>query len=188
MWTRVQSEVAAFAPVCRYDRAGVGASGPPRVGARTGQDLSRELRTLLTTAGVAGPYVLVGHSFGGYPVRLYAHTYRTEVVGLVLVDAPHEEMIMEIPLEPEALSAAAIGREVQAAGPFGAMPLVVVTRGLDRTARWDAFQTRLLALSTNSKQIIAAESDHQITVKQPAAVVDAIRQVLDAVENQQPLK
>jgi pimeloyl-ACP methyl ester carboxylesterase len=188
MWTDVQAQVAAFAPVCRYDRAGVGASDPPLHSARTGQDLTLELHTLLTTAGVPGPYVLVGHSFGGYPVRLYAHAYPQEVVSIVLVDSAHEAMIMEIPLEPEALDAAAIGQEVQASGTFNDMPLIVVTRGQDRSERWEGFQRQLLALSNNSKQIIAKDSNHQIPVNQPAVVVDAIQQVLASMRNHQALQ
>ncbi len=137
-----------------------------------------ELHQLLAAADIAGPYVLVGHSFGGYPVRLYAHHYPKEVVGMVLVDAAHEEMIDEIPLEPESLDAAAIGQEVRAAGTLGAMPLVVITRGKDRSARWEAFQQRLLALSTQSRQVIATESDHQIPVNQPEMVVIAIQQLV----------
>ena len=177
-WAGVQSQVAGFAPVCRYDRAGVDASDPPTRSARKGNDLSGELHTLLAKAGVPGPYVLVGHSFGGFPVRLYAHAYPQEVVGMVLVDVAHEDMMAEIPTETEAIDAAAIAQEVRAGGGLGALPLVVVTRGRDRSERWEAFQTRLLALSTNSRQIIAQDSDHDIPDNQPAIIVDAIRQVV----------
>jgi pimeloyl-ACP methyl ester carboxylesterase len=45
-----------------------------------------ELHTLLEKAGVRPPYVLVGQSFGAWPVRLYASTYPAEVAGMVLVE------------------------------------------------------------------------------------------------------
>ena len=178
MWVAVQHQVAPFARVCRYDRAGVGKSDPPLHPHRSGTALVEELHQLLAAADITGPYVLVGHSFGGYPVRLYAHHYPKEVVGMVLVDAAHEDMIGESPLEPESLDATAIGHEIQAAGTLGAMPLVVITRGKDRSSRWEAFQQRLLALSTQSRQLIATQSDHQIPVNQPEIVVMAIQQVV----------
>ena len=178
MWVGVQHDVAPFARVCRYDRAGVGKSDPPLLPHRTGAAMVEELHQLLAAADIAGPYVLVGHSFGGYPVRLYAHHYPKEVVGMVLVDAAHEDMIDEIPLEPESLDATAIGHEIREAGTLGAVPLVVITRGKDRSARWEAFQQRLLALSTQSRHLIATQSDHQIPVNQPEIVVIAIQQVM----------
>ena len=97
---------------------------------------------------------------------------------MVLVDAAHEDMIDEIPLEPESLDATAIGHEIREAGTLGAVPLVVITRGKDRSARWEAFQQRLLALSTQSRHLIATQSDHQIPVNQPEIVVIAIQQVM----------
>ena len=48
------------------------------------------MHALLSAAGESGPYVLVGHSYGGLIVRLYASTYPKEVSGLVLVDALSE--------------------------------------------------------------------------------------------------
>ncbi|MDX6381547.1 MAG: hypothetical protein QOI57_2571, partial [Rubrobacteraceae bacterium] len=62
-WQLVQPEVAQFAHVCTYDRAGMGWS-EPGAQSRTSQQFVEELNTLLGNAGVQGPYVLVGHSFG----------------------------------------------------------------------------------------------------------------------------
>jgi pimeloyl-ACP methyl ester carboxylesterase len=56
-----------------------------------------ELHTLLTNAGIAGPYVLVGHSLGGLVVRQYAHAYPAGVAGIVLVDSAHETQWLRFP-------------------------------------------------------------------------------------------
>jgi pimeloyl-ACP methyl ester carboxylesterase len=84
-WGWVQPEVAKTTRVCTYDRAGMGwseASPQPR----TAREFAKELHTLLEKANEPGPYVLVGHSLGGYTMRVYAHEYPEEVAGLVLVD------------------------------------------------------------------------------------------------------
>ena len=85
-WSLVQPDVAKFARVCSYDRAGDGWSdlGPHP---RTLRQIVYELHTLLDKGGVKPPFVLVGHSYGGWLVRLYASTYPAEVAGMVLVDA-----------------------------------------------------------------------------------------------------
>ena len=89
-WTRVQPEVSRFARACSYDRAGYGWSEPgpePRDAGRIAAELDR----LLAHAGVSPPYVLVGHSFGGFVIRMFAaRKERRAVAGLVLVDAAHE--------------------------------------------------------------------------------------------------
>jgi pimeloyl-ACP methyl ester carboxylesterase len=56
-----------------------------------------ELHALLARAGVAPPYILVGHSLGGALVRLYAHEHPDQVVGMVLVDPFHEELERRVP-------------------------------------------------------------------------------------------
>ena len=85
-WGWVQPEVAKTTRICTYDRAGMGwseTSPQPR----TAREYAKELHTLLTKANEPGPYVLVGHSMGGFTVIVYAHDYPTEVSGLVLIDA-----------------------------------------------------------------------------------------------------
>ena len=90
VWARVQPDVAKFAHVCSYDRAGYGWSEPgPQP--RTSLQIAKELKLLLDAAGEKGPYVLVGHSFGGFIVRVFTHLYPADVAGLVLVDASHED-------------------------------------------------------------------------------------------------
>jgi pimeloyl-ACP methyl ester carboxylesterase len=86
VWTIVQPEVAKFTRACSYDRAGAGFSdaGPmPRTSVR----IADELRDALHNARIQGPYILVGHAFGGDNVRTFAARYPADVAGLVLVEA-----------------------------------------------------------------------------------------------------
>lgn len=95
-WALVQPEVAWFARVCAYDRAGYGWSdASPRP--RTAQVMVEELHALLAGADIQGPLVLAGHSFGGMLARLYAHRYPESVAGMVLVDSAHEEQFLRFP-------------------------------------------------------------------------------------------
>jgi pimeloyl-ACP methyl ester carboxylesterase len=88
-WVRVQREVSDATRVCAYDRAGMGWSemGPEPRDARR---ITGELHTLLGKAGIEGPYVLVGHSFGGMYMQTYAARYPDEVAGVALVDSSTE--------------------------------------------------------------------------------------------------
>jgi pimeloyl-ACP methyl ester carboxylesterase len=88
-WILVQDKVAAFTRICTYDRAGYAWSDPgPKP--RTFAQLNLELRDALTKLGEHGPFVVVGHSYGGPVVRNFALTYPHEVAGLVFVDAAYE--------------------------------------------------------------------------------------------------
>lgn len=89
-WSLVQPKIAEFARVCTYDRAGLGWSDQTLT-ARTSQQIVNELHALLASAEIEPPYVMVGHSFGGLSVRLYASQFPEEVSGMVLVDSAHED-------------------------------------------------------------------------------------------------
>jgi pimeloyl-ACP methyl ester carboxylesterase len=85
-WSPVLQDVSAFAAVVAYDRAGIGGSeddGQPP----TPRHVAQRLRTLLASTGVKPPYVLVGHSWGGLLIRMFAALYPAEVAGLVYVDS-----------------------------------------------------------------------------------------------------
>jgi len=89
-WTLVTPHVTPFARALVYDRAGFGWSdaGPmPRTAGR----IADELRVLLERSGEKPPYVLVGHSFGGLVMRIFAKRYPDVSAGLVLVDPAQPE-------------------------------------------------------------------------------------------------
>lgn len=92
IWALVQPEVAAHARACTYDRAGMGYSDPsdaPRAPIAIVDDLHK----LIHAAKIATPVILVGHSLGGFNMKLYTALYPKDVAGLVLVD-PAEERIL----------------------------------------------------------------------------------------------
>ena len=95
-WRKVQPQIAKFARVCSYDRAGLGYSDSS-FRPRTSKEIAEELHGLLQAARIAPPYVLVGHSMGGFDVRLYASLYRSDVAGMVLVDASHPDQEKRLP-------------------------------------------------------------------------------------------
>ncbi len=97
-WAWVQPELAKITRVCAYDRAGLGWSEPGPL-PRTSRQIVEELHTLLRESGERPPFILVGHSFGGMTMKLFAATYPEEVVGLVLVDGIHEDFFSRMPQE-----------------------------------------------------------------------------------------
>jgi len=199
-WGRVVGDVASFARVCVYDRAGLGESDRgtgPRTPGRVVEDLHR----LLIAADVRPPYVLVGHSIGGLAVRLYAARHPERVRGLVLVDASHEEQYTRFAelMDPqdraaylgheggancERLDLLATARELNAAGPLPLTPLIVLTArprwaiaGCPDHAVRTELQARLARLSDGGRQVIAERSGHFIQLDRPEVVTEAIREV-----------
>jgi pimeloyl-ACP methyl ester carboxylesterase len=95
-WRLVQPEIARFARVCSYDRAGYGYSdaGPMP---RTSDRIASELHAALESASEKAPYLLVGHSFGGFNVRVFNGKYPDQTAGLVLVDSTQEDQYRLLP-------------------------------------------------------------------------------------------
>jgi pimeloyl-ACP methyl ester carboxylesterase len=84
-WQSVAPAVRKLTRTCTYDRANLGKSdSAPKP--RTSAEVVADLHRLLGAAGIRPPYLLVGHSFGGLNVRLFAAEHATEVSGVVLVD------------------------------------------------------------------------------------------------------
>jgi pimeloyl-ACP methyl ester carboxylesterase len=247
VWRKLQPQIAQFTRVCSYDRAGIGYSNAsPR--ARSSKVFAEELQSLLHNAGIAPPYVLAGHSMGGYDVRIYTNLYRSEVAGMVLVDSSHPEQRKRLPAALNDLDAGWVreeeffeftmpfglprlfgfcgnDREARAAdcnfhslresvaelksisesaaqttetGPLGNMPLVVLSQDPNTpqydlpedlvgptNEAWQKMQAELALLSTCGKQVIAKNSGHYIQLDRPDLVLDAVREVVNEVKNQQ---
>ena len=89
-WGWIQPAIAEFATVVSYDRPGLGWSDPRRDDAsQDPRDTAHRLHAALQKLGLPGPYVVVGHSYGGLTSRVFAAAYPDEVNGLVLVDPSH---------------------------------------------------------------------------------------------------
>jgi pimeloyl-ACP methyl ester carboxylesterase len=179
----VQAKVAARTRACVYDRAGLGFSDPSPQPPTLGHVVD-DLHALLGKAGIAPPYVLVGNSFGGAGVQLYAYRYPQEVKRLVLVEAGHED-------EAARMNTASQGKLKQI---FGDRPLVVLARGvspyaipakpqsaLNKAVEAEnlAIQKETAALSTRSSLHVVAGAGHIIQADKPQAVVDAVGEALD---------
>src|ERR1700730_13659648 len=84
-WGDIRRQLAGSYRVVCYDRAGLGWGdiGPMP---RTADRIVEELHSLLDRSAIPPPYLLVGHSFGGLTMPLFAARYREQTAGMVLVD------------------------------------------------------------------------------------------------------
>ncbi|MFO0991510.1 MAG: alpha/beta hydrolase [Hyphomicrobiales bacterium] len=170
-----------------------------------------DLHRLLVAAGEAGPFVLVPHSYGGLIATLFARTWPAEVAGLVMVDAAtplirqvarpeavtkwDEANKASSPEAPEAIMLIDAFAKIDAAPPLREMPMVVLSSDKPwqppsatkadpaagvTFADWQASQ-ELLAASLNAQLITKTKSGHNIYAYSPQRVIDAIRDVVDAV-------
>nr|WP_246188436.1 alpha/beta hydrolase [Metabacillus lacus] len=87
-WQQIQSKLSNHTRVISYDRAGYGwsDSAPNK---RTAEQIADDLYALLKNAGEKGPFLLVGHSFGGFSSQVFAHKYKGDTAGLFLIDPSH---------------------------------------------------------------------------------------------------
>jgi pimeloyl-ACP methyl ester carboxylesterase len=91
-WVPVQESVGQVTRACSYDRAGILWSEPGPL-PRDGETIASELHAVLENAGEEGPYILVGHAFGGAYIRIFAGKYPDDVGGMVLLESSHPEML-----------------------------------------------------------------------------------------------
>ncbi|MBN1956529.1 MAG: alpha/beta hydrolase [Anaerolineae bacterium] len=154
-WSLVQPEVAQFTRICTYDRAGYGWSDPGPA-PRTARQIAQELHALLVNAGVEGPYVLVGHSMGGYDVRMYASLYPEEVVGMVLVDSGHEDQLDRLPAEYTQI----FQQQNSYLGVMGLMARFGVLRLMGRSAGEQALPPYVLQLPEDVQNVYLTMMSH----------------------------
>ena len=198
-----QRDAARTTKVCSYDRAGLGQSDRRPGGGATTARIVDELHTLLTRAGVGGPYVLGGWSMGGFDVRYYTKRYPDDVAGLVLIDATPAEWVQQVfggrlESDDEVMDAGSAATELSAHPSLGARPLVDLTHGIpitssgvppipDPEAFWLDLQKAVTRDSSNSILARADGVGHDIPQENPHLVAGAIRAVVGAVRNSTPL-
>jgi len=89
-WYYIQPQVSKFSKVISFDRAGYGWSSSVK-GKYTSENVVEDLIKVLEKLNAKPPYVLVGHSFGGLNMRLFASKYPEKVAALILIDSVHEK-------------------------------------------------------------------------------------------------
>jgi pimeloyl-ACP methyl ester carboxylesterase len=199
-WSAVAPALTEHARVCTYDRPGTGTSGAPATD-QTFETQAADLRALLETADEPGPYVIVGHSFGGAEAIVFAAGSPTDVTGLVLVDASPTTWpaaVCAVPddgshdprLDPERLDVVAAFEQVATITTLGDLPLTVVTADtrtspglavaeltrLDQA--WDEGVATWAALSARSAVVTVTDTGHNIQLEHPNVVIREVSTLL----------
>ncbi len=94
-WDKIYKALVAQNSVFLYNRLGIGKSSKPKE-PQNGLTVIENIRELLTSVDVKPPYVFVAHSMGGLMAELYAKRFREEVAGIVFVDCPHPDEVIEM--------------------------------------------------------------------------------------------
>jgi pimeloyl-ACP methyl ester carboxylesterase len=172
VWTPTARGVSAFTRACWYDRADLGwsDSGPDPA---WGDQAARDLHQLLLETPIARPIVLVGHSFGGYVIRLYHQAYPGDVSGMVFVDTALEDAgtIRGMPHRDRPnLPRAMIRALSMAFGRFGMMRVLATDPG-PPPKDWTAEEWDILARLRRQRNLALADAQ----VGPESATADQVR-------------
>ena len=205
-WFPVFDELASISRTCVYDRAGTGSSDDrPEADGLTSADQATELHALLAGAEIEPPYVLVGHSYGGFISRLFADAYPHETAGLVLIESSHEDEI-----EPyrefygeapdgdwidggDLLDIGATEAALREARDYGDIPLVAIRAerydDVLTEQLWRRTQADLATLSTKGLHVVALGSGHFVMEpgENPGVILVAVQTVVESARSGGPL-
>jgi dienelactone hydrolase len=192
-WIDAQRALSATTRVCRYDRVAIGQSDGPGVETITAGTRADELHGLLEAAQLDGPYVLVGWSFGGMIVRLFAARHPAETAGLVFVDASHEDQFIDEWWTTQIhawsdgpsriMDGEASRAELLTSTDLGATPTIVLSQGNlngEFERHWAPLQDALATMSTSSLHLVATKAGHDINHDAPELTLKAIEAVIAA--------
>ena len=256
-WGRVQPALSRHTRVCSYDRAGFGWS-EYRPGPQDAEAIASQLHTLVRSADIARPFVLIGHSVSGIYIRYYAAHYGEDLAGLVFVDGatplqddrftkelvdierkqrremPWQKLLMTfgwyrlrgecttvpqgfesysawikadscIPSQIDAMESEldaehASGEETLSAGPFGSLPVLILSRDPNVLAPnwpvaisqanskiWEQMQEQTKHLSGESYRVIAKGSDHYVQNDRPDLLITETASLVDRIRSRQAL-
>ena len=201
-WSSVAPGFREATRTCFYDRPGIGAS-PARANKRQVLNAGLyavELAALLHSAGEPGPYLILGHSFGGLIARAFTKKNLSSVSGLLLAESvdPSDRTTGKYWREAGHSVNMPLSQSATGGGPrIGQRPLLVLsasnpegdhlggpTYGQTPAAigKWIKQQRANVHLSTNSIQVIAT-SGHVLQQDDPAAVIAAVRSLVQAVDD-----
>ncbi|WP_121614222.1 alpha/beta fold hydrolase [Mesobacillus foraminis] len=199
-WDSLIGDISTLSNVLIYDRAGLGKSEKSS-NPRTSREMIKELKELLNEAKIKPPYILVGHSFGGVNMRMFATEYQNEVCGLVLVDStPEDYRERFLPTMSQDFQQA-YNKQFVYEGNYDEfmeslkqlketrlklnIPLVVLSAGKkahyskESQELWNEMQREILDISSDGELVIAEKSAHYIQNDEPEVVVRAIKKLIN---------
>ncbi|MDK7669553.1 alpha/beta fold hydrolase [Cytobacillus oceanisediminis] len=199
-WNSVLREISMLSRVLIYDRAGLGKSESSS-NPRTSREMVKELKELLSEAKIKPPYILVGHSFGGVNMRMFATEYPNEVCGLVLIDStPEDYRERFLPTMSQDFQQA-YNKQFVYEGNYDEfmeslkqlkdtrqklnVPLIVLSAGkkahysMGSQKLWNEMQREILEISSDGELVIAENSAHYIQNDEPEVVVCAIKKLIE---------
>ena len=154
-WVNVVQALKSTTTVCAYNKANLPGSGIVTA-SRSSVQMIEDLHSLVEAIGIKKPFVLVGHSMGGYDAILYAAKWPTDVAALVLLDSSHPDLSARVsailpapaageepglaklrrdwdpgtnPTSPEKWDCLKSDVEVRAVTTLGSVPLAVLAAG-----------------------------------------------------------
>jgi pimeloyl-ACP methyl ester carboxylesterase len=208
-WGAIEPTIAEHSRVCSYARFGTGTSDAPS-STQTFATQASDLEALLDEADEPGPYVVVGHSFGGAEAVTFAASHPDDVVGLMLLDASPTTWpatvcsvpafaegcaaMHDLTLQSERVDVFPAFEAVAEITSLGDLPMTVMTAahrtgpGLtdDELARldavWAAGMERWAGLSSSSRIVSVDDTGHHIEIDQPQAVAAELLGLLAVAE------
>lgn len=197
-WSRIWKDIGDNNRVFAYNRPGIGKSSEP-VAPQTGKVMVNDLRELLSTLDIQAPYLIVGHSLGGFIADLYARMYPDEVLGVVFMESATIRDASENVRKQnkstknqfsETENVLMTMKQIQESGPFPDIPVRVII-GSKPAFHWLIpskikenrlkNQQEFMLYSGKGKVRVAGRSGHFPQLTEPKLVIEEINDLLKVI-------